>query len=245
VQGGYFYKSFGKHGPLHNLHAYHYFPELERDQVPGGPPTGGTIYLADAFPQQFRGAFIAGNFLGHTLSWWTTQPNGSTVRAKYGGVLADSHDTWCGPTDVCMGPDGSLYFSDFYDQRTAHPDPDANWDRTNGRIYKITAANAKPPARIDLAQQSSNQLVDLLSNPNHWYANRVRTELARRRDASVVDRLREMATQTTDNRLALEGLWALNVTARIDDELTLKLLKHPYPYVRYWAIRLAGDQNDV
>ena len=51
VQGGYFYKSFGKHGPLHNLHAYHYFPELERDQVPGGPPTGGTIYLADAFPQ--------------------------------------------------------------------------------------------------------------------------------------------------------------------------------------------------
>jgi hypothetical protein len=44
VQGGYFYKSFGKHGPLHNLHAYHYFPELERDQVPGGPPTGGTFY---------------------------------------------------------------------------------------------------------------------------------------------------------------------------------------------------------
>lgn len=245
VQGGYFYKSFGKHGPLHNLHAYHFFPELERDQVPGGPPTGGTIYLADAFPQQFRGAFIAGNFLGHTLSWWTIQPNGGTVRAKYGGVVADSHDTWCGPTDVCMGPDGSLYFSDFYDQRTAHPDPDANWDRTNGRIYKIAAANTKPLAKFDITKQSTSELVDLLSNSNHWYAYRARTELARRRDATVVDRLREMAAQTTDNRLALEGLWALNVTSRIDDDLTLKLLKHPYPYVRYWAIRLAGDQNDV
>ncbi len=245
VQGGYFYKSFGKHGPLHNLHAYHYFPELERDQVPGGPPTGGTIYLADTLPHQFRGSFIAGNFLGHTVSWWTIQPTGSTVRAKYGGVLADSHDTWCGPTDVCVGPDGAVYFSDFYDQRTAHPDPDANWDRSNGRIYKITAIDVKPPTHIDLALQSSDQLVDLLSNPNHWYANRARVELAHRRDPNVVPRFRQMATQTADNQLALEGLWALNVTAGIDDQLALKLLEHPYQYVRYWTVRLIGDQNDA
>ena len=245
VQGGYFYKSFGKHGPLHNLHAYHYFPELERDQVPGGPPTGGTIYLADALPRQFRGTFISGNFLGHTVSWWTIQPSGSTVTAKYGGVLADAHDTWCGPTDLCVGPDGAIYFSDFYDQRTAHPDPDANWDRSNGRIYKITATDAKPPTHIDLAKLSSNELVDLLSNANHWYANRARVELAHRRDPSVVDRLRKMATQTTDNQLALEGLWALNATAEIDDQLALTLLKHPYPYVRYWTIRLIGDRKNA
>ena len=245
VQGGYFYKSFGKHGPLHNLHAYHYFPELERDQVPGGPPTGGTIYLADTLPQKFRGTFIAGNFLGHTVSWWTIEPTGSTVRAKYGGVLADAHDTWFGPTDVCVGPDGAIYVSDFYDQRTAHPDPDANWDRSNGRIYKITATDAKPPTHIDLAALSSNELVDLLSNSNHWYANRARVELAHRRDPSVVDRLREMATQTADNRLALEGLWALNATAEIDDQLALQLLQHPYPYVRYWTIRLLGDRKSA
>jgi putative membrane-bound dehydrogenase-like protein len=245
VQGGYYYKSFGKHGPLHNLHAYHYFPELDRDQVPGGPPTGGTIYLADTLPREFRGSFIAGNFLGHTVSWWTVQPTGSTVRAKYGGMLADSHDTWCGPTDVCVGPDGAVYFSDFYDQRTAHPDPDANWDRSNGRIYKITAANAKPPARIDLASLSSTRLVDLLSNPNHWYANRARVELAHRRDSSIIDRLRKLALQTTDNQLALEGLWALNVTTEIDDQLALKLLDHPYPYVRFWMARLLGDRKQV
>ncbi|HEX5472194.1 MAG TPA: PVC-type heme-binding CxxCH protein [Lacipirellulaceae bacterium] len=245
VQGGYFYKSFGKHGPLHNLHAYHYFPELERDQVPGGPPTGGTIYLADAFPSRFRGSFIAGNFLGHTVSWWTVEPTGSTFRAHYGGVLADSRDTWCGPTDVCMGPDGAIYFSDFYDKRTAHPDPDANWDRSNGRIYKITAKDAQRPPHTDVAALSSNQLVDLLSNSNQWYAYRARAELAQRRDPTIVDRLRRMATQTSDNQLALEGLWALNVTAGIDDSLAIKLLDHPYPYVRYWTIRLIGDRKQV
>jgi putative membrane-bound dehydrogenase-like protein len=243
VQGGYYYKSFGKHGPLHNLFAYHWFPELERDQAPGGPPTGGTIYLADAFPYQMRGAFIAGNFLGHTVSWWNVTPNGSTVRASYGGVLWDSHDTWSGPTDVCLAPDGSLYVSDFYDQRTAHPDPDANWDRSNGRIYKISAEAAQPSKPIDIGTLSTNQLIDLLAHANHWYAVRARVELARRRDAQANKRLRTMATQTEDSRLALEGLWTLHAVGGFDDRLAFELLKHPYPYVRYWAIRFVGDER--
>ena len=54
-----------------------------------------------------------------------------------------------------------------------------------------------------------------------------------------------MATQTADNQLALEGLWALNVTTRIDDQLALTLLKHPFPYVRYWTIRLVGDRKSA
>ncbi len=245
VQGGYFYKSFGKHGPLHNLYAYHHFPELERDQVPGGPPTGGTIYLADTLPQRFRGAFIAGNFLGHTLSWWTLEPAGSTVRATYGGVLLDSHDTWFGPTDVCAGPDGSLYVSDFYDARTAHPDPDASWDRSNGRIYKITAISAKRREPVDISRLPSNKLIDLLSHSNRWYADRARVELATRRDPAVVERLRELANQTHDNQLALEALWALNVTAGLDEQLAIALLEHPLEYVRYWTIRLLGDRNDA
>jgi putative heme-binding domain-containing protein len=83
----------------------------------------------------------------------------------------------------------------------------------------------------------------LLSNSNHWYANRARIELAQRRDPGIVDRLREMATNTTDNQLALEALWALNATAEIDDTLALTLLKHPYPYIRNWMIRLVGDHK--
>lgn len=243
VQGGYYYKAFGKHGPLHNLFAYHFFPELERDQVPGGPPTGGTMYLADAFPEAMRNAFIAGNFLGHTVSWWTVTPTGSTVRATYGGVLLDSHDDWCGPTDVCLAPDGSVYVSDFFDQRTAHPDPDANWDRSDGRIYKISAETVQPAKTIDIGKLMTNELVDLLAKTNHWYATRARLELAIRRDPSAIDRLRAMATQTKDSRLALEGLWALHATADLDDRLVLDVLKHPYPYVRFWAVRLVGDQK--
>jgi putative membrane-bound dehydrogenase-like protein len=245
AQGAYYYKSFGKHGPLHNLYAYHFFPELERDQVPGGPPTGGTMYLADAFPEPIRGSFVAGNFLGHTVSWWNVQPAGSTVRATYGGLILDSHDLWCGPTDVCLAPDGALYVSDFYDQRTAHPDPDAHWDRTNGRIYKVAGAASRSVEVADVATLPSEQLVGLLTHRNYWYAYRARAELARRRDASLVEPLVKLATQTADGPQALEALLALNLTAGVRDELTLELLNHPYAFVRYWTVRLAGDQKQA
>jgi putative membrane-bound dehydrogenase-like protein len=245
VQGGYFYKSFGKHGPLHNLFAYHYFPQQQCDQVPGGPPTGGTIYLGDALPSQLRGCFLAGNFLGHTASWWKLAPVGSGVNATYGGVLFDAHDAWSGPTDFCYGPDGCAYISDFFDQRTAHPDPDANWDRTNGRIYRIEPEVGVTPVNCDIAALSSQELVGLLGHRNRWLSDRARVELAHRRDESVIPQLRKQAIQTDNPQLSLESLWALNVTTKIDEPTVRELLKHPEPYVRYWTVRFLGDRRQV
>ena len=245
VQGGYFFKSFGKHGPLHNLYAYHYFSQLECDLVPGGPPTGGTVYLGDSFPALYRGKFIAGNFLGHTASWWQMEPRGSTVRARFGGLLFDSHDTWFGPTDLCLGPDGSMYLSDFHDRRTAHPDPDANWDRTNGRIYKIESTETPPGVPVEIGKLSSAELVACLRRSNGWLADRARRELHDRRDPAVVPHLRNMARQKRDGLQALQGLWALNGVHGIDEPLATELLTHPYPYVRLWVVRLLGDGKIV
>ena len=245
VQGGYFFKSFGKHGPLHNLYAYHYFSNLECDDVPGGPPTGGTIYVGDTFPEQYRGKFIAGNFLGHTASWWSVEPKGSTVKSKFGATLLDSHDTWFGPTDVCLGPDGAIYVCDFHDQRTAHPDPDANWDKDNGRIFKIEAIDVKKTQHVDVVELSSKELLSLLQSSNGWLVNRARCELARRRDRSLLSELRKLATQTVDSQLALQGLWAYHVTSGLDDQLAGELLNHPSEYVRYWTVRFLGDEEQV
>ncbi|MDC0936452.1 c-type cytochrome [Pirellulales bacterium] len=245
MQGAYYYKSFGKHGPLHNLYAYHHFPILQCDQVPGGPPTGGTIYLGSSFPNKFRGKFIAGNFLGHSASWWNVHAKGSTFRATFGDVLIDAHDTWFGPTDMCVGPDGAMYVSDFHDQRTAHPDPDANWDLSNGRLYKISAKGLSSAALPDVRELSSRALVELFHQENRWLNNRARMELARRQDASVAEPLRQLARQEADGPLALRGLWALNAVGRFDDAIAGELLAHSYPYVRYWVVRLVGDRRAV
>lgn len=246
VQGGYYEKTFGKHGPLHNPYAYGWFGSVEHTGLTGRPNTGGTIYLADAFPPQYRGTFLCGDFLGHTCSWWQVAPRGSTLRMSLGGLLIDSHDTWFGATDLCLAPDGGVFVCDFFDQRTAHPDPDANWDRSNGRVYKILPADYKPSAKpVDLERLTGDELLGVLQHPNHWWRSRARRRLAQRRDASIITKLRAAALQQADGELALESLCAIHLCDGFDDQLAAALLVHRDEHVRSWAVRLLGDRRHV
>ncbi len=246
VQGGYYEKSFGKHGPLHNPYAYGWFGSVPHVGLTGRPNTGGTIYLADAFPAQYRGAFLCGDFLGHTCSWWKVEPRGSTIKMSLGGLLLDSHDAWFGATDLCLSPDGAVYLCDFCDKRTAHPDPDANWDTSNGRVYKLAPNGSdKRAAAVDLREMKSSELIELLDDSNHWRRDRARRILSERRDASTYPRLREQALQPQDGDLALQSLWALHVSGGFDDAIAAQLLNHTSEHVRAWTVRLLGDARRV
>ena len=266
VQGGYFYKSFGKHGPLHNRFAYGYFDHVQRDHDPG-VPSGGTMVYGESFPEVFRSKFLVNSFLGHSASWWNVTSHGATVKASYGGEIFNSNDSWFGPTDLCAGPDGSIYVCDFHEQRQHHPDPDSQWDRTNGRIYKIQAqgretsdAAPKNPSShefgydnrsqqrvqgLDLHGRSSIELVKLLTHSNRWFADRARAILAARRDESLNPTFEQMALDQNNHQRALEGLWGLHLNSALTDEVASALMNHPYEYVRSWVVRLLGDKKTV
>ncbi len=243
VQGGYYWKAFEKHGPLTNPFAYGYFDHAPHENFRGGHVTvGGIVYQGDSFPASYRGKYVAADLLGHAVYWHTIEPHGSTFRTAHGDELALANDTWFAPTDVTTGPDGSIYVSDFHDQRTAHPDPDARWDRSNGRIFKIEAAGTRPHDERDLADLSSRQLVGLLSHPNAWHIRTARRLLAERRDKSVVPELKRLVRESPDDKLALEALWALYVCGGLDDRIARLALAHRAPAVRSWAVRLLADE---
>ncbi|MDA1051598.1 MAG: c-type cytochrome [Planctomycetota bacterium] len=241
VQGGYFVKSFAKHGALHNPHAYGYFNHAPHNNFLGGHVTvGGIVYQGDSFPPSFRGKYIAADLLGHGVYWHDVEPHGSTFRTAHGGELLVANDTWFAPTDVTMGPDGAIYVSDWHDPRTAHPDPDADWDRSNGRIYRIAATGTKPAKPIDFAKLSADALLDLQEHRSQWYVRRARQELARRRDSSAAMRLRKTSLNESDEAAALEALWSLNAIGGFDESVAMKLLDSPHPAVRAWTVRLIG-----
>ena len=55
VQGGYYVKGFGKHGPLHNPYAFGYFDPVEHIGPFGGGLTGGfTIYQGGRVPRALQ-----------------------------------------------------------------------------------------------------------------------------------------------------------------------------------------------
>src|SRR4051812_370841 len=218
VQGGYYWKSFGKHGPLHNPHAYGYFDHAAHENFTGGHVTvGGLVYRGDALPARFRDRYVGADLLGHNVYWHEIIAAGSTFRTRHSGTLLRSNDTWFAPSDVVAGPDGAVYVADWHDKRTAHPDPDADWDRSNGRIYRIAARGTKPYTGGDLAKLPRDKLLALLSHPNDWFVRRARRILADRRDPEVIFPLREMVREAKNDQLALEALWALSVSGGFDE----------------------------
>ena len=245
VQGAYYWKSFNKHGGLHNPFTYGYFDHVQHhDAIGGHVAVGGMVYQADTLPKKFKGKYIAANLLSHTVYWHDIIPKGSTFETKHGGVLLDSNDNWFAPSDLTVGPDGAIYVADWHDQRTAHPDPDAEWDRSNGRIYRIAPKQSTKDVPFDLGALSNANLVDMLANSNVWFARRARLILSTRDIADVQARLKKQVVESYEH-LALESLWTLYSCGALDDSLSLKLLEHPNASLRHWAVRLLGDDGRV
>ena len=243
VQGGNYWKGFAKHGPLHNPNAFGYFDAIaySGQKVGGHVTPGGIFYKADAYPEKFRNTFIGGNLLSNAVYWHELTAKGSTFSGKHGGTLLDSKDKWFRPIDLQVGPDGCVYVVDWYDKRASHLDPRDNWDKTNGRIYRIVYGERKKVEPFDLSKKSSEELVALRDSKNDWYAATARRILAERRDASVVAKLKSLLQQDHDEVLALRDFWALNACGGLDDSTALGLLEHPVPAVRRWTVRLLGD----
>ncbi len=268
VQGAYLWKQFGKHGELHNPHAYGYFDHVPHQNFFGGHVTvGGIVYRGEAYPEKLRGKYIAGDLLGHGVYWHDIEPRGTTFQTKHGGELIVANDTWFATSDVCLGPNGCVYVADWHDKRTAHPDPDADWDRRNGRVYRIEYAPTNPkrergsddtsPTRKrgteetasqelpDLAKASSDDLLKLLFSKNHWLATRARRMLGEKRDANVFLPLEKIIAESKDEHDALKALWALDVSGGFSEPLGCELLDHKSPLIRRWVVRLLGDPKKV
>jgi len=247
VQGGNYVKGFAKHGPLHNPNAFGYFSPLAYSgpKVGGHVTPGGIIYKADAYPEEFRGAFIGGNLLSNTVYWHALRPLGSTFSARHGGTLVDARDTWFRPIDLQVGPDGCVHVVDWYDKRASHLDPRDTWDRSNGRIYRVLYGDRRKLAPFDLSKKSSEELVALRTSPNDWYAAEARRILAERRDPAVIPALKSLLRLDRDEPVALRDLWALHVSGGLDDSAAQELLEHPVAGVRRWTVRLLGDDHRI
>ncbi|MFO0824757.1 MAG: PVC-type heme-binding CxxCH protein, partial [Gemmataceae bacterium] len=246
MQGAYYVKGFSKHGPLHNPHTYGYFEHIPYTGFKGGHVTcGGIVYQADAYPKEFRDQYIAANLLSNTIDWHKLEPVKSSFKMSRGGELIGANDTWFRPVDLLQGPDGCVYVVDFYDRRAAHLDPVDNWDKTNGRIYRIEYKGGPDyPRDLDLRKKTKAELLALLKDANVWYRREARQLLARQPDEASLRNSYELMTAERGN-LALEGLWALAAAGGFDDATARVCIQHPDEYVRAWGVRLIGDRGEI
>jgi putative membrane-bound dehydrogenase-like protein len=244
VQGSYHIKGFSKHGPLHNPHTYGYFDHVPYKDFKGGHVTcGGIIYDATRYPKEYHQQYIAGNLLSNAIYWHHIEPNGSTYTARHGGDLLTTSDVWFRPIDCLLGPDDCVYIVDWYDKRAAHLDPIDNWDKTNGRVYRIDYGTTPRVMPNDLRVLSSSELIDLLNHSNKWWREQAREILAHRHPEQTLPRLIKIISEES-NHLALEALWTAH---RLDPKGIPwdKVLSSKNQHVRAWGVRLLADEDTI
>ena len=249
VQGGYYIKGFGKHGPLHNPHSYGYFDHVPCPNFKGGHVTcGGIVYQGGALPEQYREQLHRRQPpFQLALSGTPSTARDRRSPASRGGDFLTANDTWFRPIDCLTGPDGALYVADWYDKRANHVDPIDTWDRSNGRIYKVQAKGAKPAAG---PRPAAGQAVE--QGPRR--AARRPQQLAGRRGAAHPDgaaRRRRSSPACARRCWRTRASWRWNRCGRCTSAAAstrtspAKLLDHPNEDVRTWAIRLIGDGKKV
>ena len=243
VQGGYYQKGFGKHGPHTNPYAFGHFYGMPIKGEKTRLVHQWIRYQSGALPS-LSGRLVGGSSLANKLHAIRTTQNGSTFRTVEEEKPLQTKDKWFRPVHCTIGPDGAIYIADFYDARITHVDPRDNWDRSNGRVHRLRASSATPSQPRNLNKLTTAQLVEVLAEQNQWARRSAQRLLAQRGDQSVVPALARNMRQIQKPQFALECLWALHRLGAFGD-FALAALNHPDPHLRLWAVRLLGDHLDA
>ncbi len=282
VQGGRYQRQGGKH---FNPHVYddiktigdhlHYTGNI-RDHAHWGhennPATrillaggghahaGAMIYLGGQFPDEYRGRIFMNNIHGARVNSDILVRKGSGFVGKHGPDLVITNDHHSQIIALRYGPDGSVYFIDWYDRNQCHRGNPQVHDRSNGRVFRLSYVGDRSykPVKEDLSRRSDLELVKLQTHTNAWYARTARRLLQERtherignRAISTIEKeaipaLNDMATKHEEATRRLRALWALHsLYGKLDARIALSALEDKSEYIRAWAIQSIFEGGQV
>src|SRR5262249_2223191 len=142
--GGAPYAAIGRSGSVGGGHAH----------------CGACLYLGDEFPDDYRNTLFMGNIHGNRINNDRFERQGSGFHGHLEPDIVIANDTRFRQTSAKYGPEGAIYFIDWYDKHPCHQTPGELWDRTNGRMYRIEYGDFKSrPANV--GAMTDEQLVKL------------------------------------------------------------------------------------
>ncbi len=234
IQGGYYQKGFGKHGPLSNPHAYGYFPAMRHHDVPRFTHDF-VVYEDTALPEPYRGKLFGVEPLQGQLVLSSIEDDGSTFRTQDLSRVLKTDEKRFRPVAIEVGPDGAIYVADFHEPQISHREHFAGVvENTTGRIYRIRAKKGGAKPLPDLTRRTNEELVALLKSSDESLRSAARRVLWSKR-RNTID---EFDAARLQGQAALERLWLAKQGLA---ERTAELLGHRDPVVREWAVRLLCD----
>lgn len=242
VQGGYYQKSWGKHGELTNPHAYGFFPQMKHEKTERFSHCL-IIYEGGALGERYEGKMFAPVPLHNYVALSEVLPDGSTFQTRDIEKVITTTDRWFRPVDIKAGPDGAVYIADWYDTRLTHVDPKDTWDRAHGRIYRLRR-KAAPIARVrDLRQASVAELASVLQSSTNKERRQTALRLLYDRGPEAVkEYLRTPEAEAAFKDDSEAGALIANAAELLaEDSLQIDWSKST-PRARELAVRFMGNQ---
>jgi putative membrane-bound dehydrogenase-like protein len=158
--------------------------------------------------------------------------------------FVQSSDEMFRPVALRLGPDGCLYFVDWYNKIISHNEVPRNHperDKKRGRIWRVRPENFQPLDMPDFTKASGDELLAKLGGENTtqshlaWQAigDRGMKELAPKLKSVVADK-----SHTAAKRIA--ALWALQALNEVDEASIKPLFSDSNRHVRREAVRMLG-----
>ena len=244
-QGAYYVRNLGKHGAYTNPYSFGNLSNMKHEGDNARFTHAFIRYEEQSLPARYHDRMIAINPLQSYVLLSSFETIGSTFSNIDDTRILQTDDHWFRPVDITTGPDGAVYLADWYDSRLTHVDPRDTWSKNTGRIYRLHNKSANPSfPRFDISAYSNDQLIQTLSDRNKWFRQQALLELGNRKNRAVIPVLTRILKKDT-GQMALEALWAINLSGGFNDSIAAIGLHHSDPYVRMWAVRLLGDENKV
>ena len=231
------------------------------DVYGGGAPTGMCFYENGALGDKWNGLLLSCETGRNVVFGYLPKPDGAGFKLErfdfcttnttgvfkgsdfVGGAnnLSDDRHTLFRPSDVCVGPDGAIYISDWFDKRTGgHQDTD---ETCSGTIYRIAPKGFKtkvPGIKLDTPEGQIAALQSPATNVRHVAFTRLKEageavlpqvlELRDNANPYIVSRAVWLAAQLGEKGLIATRTW-------LESEDAMKRL------VALRAIRAATDDG--
>ena len=218
---------------------------------------GHYFYTARQFPKEYwnRVAFI-NEPTAHLIGQGIIEAQGAGFVTRDGWNLAAGAEEWFAPVHTQVGPDGAVWFSDWYNfiiQHNPTPQGFSNGpgnayetslrDHRRGRIYRIAYKNATAPVKRSLSIKDTAGLLSALASDNMLWRLHAQRLLVERGQKDVVAQLVKLVQNTSVDAVGINGgamhaLWTLKGLGEIDAanseayRAAVAALKHPAAGVR-------------
>ncbi len=232
IEGAHYTRQAGSH---FNPHIYEDIQTIAWGRYEKAAYCGAMVYLGGAFPAEWRDNFFFHDIHMNALRCETFEPDGSGFKSVRKTDFLKSPDAWFRGLSPQYGPDGGVFFNDWYDRVPCHQQKEFT-DRSNGRIYKLVNDKVKPRT-VDLAKSSDAELVAMQLDPNDWFVRHARRLLQERKpNPETTAALEKILFENPDDTRQLRALWALHGQDALSEESALRAMHAESPAVRGWAI---------